>query len=907
MGRRLRSESTSVHGIRFIAGLVALVLVAWPTRIRTDEAGDQEEPGARLGALIAEGAAASEGGCLQPCLAAFAEAIGLADRLAADPAVAYPALGVHVRVQLAETLRARSQHADAEAAAWDALDLAVSLDDLDAAGPPTRLVILSVIDRDADRQSLADLVVELDLVLGPLDAYRLHVSPPPEPVALMMEGMARELARAGEVELARESFAALVELDTARGAAWRGPADLGQLAWASLQAGDQRAAAWAQDLAEGGADTVDLKANRAAMAFEEGRLARSIELVRTAAEQAAEQEDRFRQAVLLGRLATLQGHAGDVDSAVKLYREAAILFDGMERPGDAVLDRARAALALARDGRLELALDELAGAIAPLGEDPRPPEVEDVVRRIDRLRLEDGALPREEAAVLLGRVERHLFDQERPEELLEVALLHVRWAIEDEAEVPAAVEAIEALQEQAGLTREGWQAPWARGLAASGAARIEAWREAAGRLEWSLTHPLPDDRVPGEPPVASPDPLRLHRPLIEELIGAGQHAEALDVAERARAIRRLALLPPGRSDPALEELRLQIRAVSFRGGERPPAEVRAELAGPLEELLASETQAIDGLPEGRRLLARIEGLGDWRPPEGTLVLACFEIGDLVHIVLLDSSGVTRVAEPDRGWLTRQVRSWRAGPRARKLRRRQAPGLGELGHLLGKIGGRLIEAERVLWVPAGPLAEVPLAAVPLPDGRPMVDVAEVLTFPSVREASLAQARPADRWLDVDRTTPEAGFGLEAGVVACFEVECLAGERSPAASALGLRQESRIGRATEPPPADGWLQPDEVLAAGWSPAAVVLPACAFEDPGAATTWASTWLLAGAGAVIWPLWEPDPDAEAVFRARLQAEIEAGAGVAEAFAEARARVRRRWKDPRDWAAWVLAAPLSR
>ena len=890
-----------------MAGLMALTILLLPLDLRGQEV-QQEEPGRRLAGLISEAVAAADQGCQLACMASFAEAIGLADQLSAEAASGHPDLGIFVRVQLAETLRAHGQHADAEAAAWDALDLAVSLDDLDSAAPPLRLVILSVIDQGADHAGLADLVVELDLVLAPMDAYRLHVSPPPEPIAVLLEAMSRELARAGEVQLAREGFAALTELDAARGADWRLSADLGQLAWAALQAGDLRGSAWALDRAEeAGGDSIDLAANRAALAFEEGRVADAIELTATSAERAGQQGDPYRQAILLGRLAGLQRAAGSPDRSVAAHREAAALFEAMQRPGDAALDRARGALELARDGRLEQALAELAEATAHLDDGPRPHEVEDVVRQIDRLRVESGTLPPEEAAIVLGQVERHLFSRERPEELVEVALQHVHQAVADGQDPAAAVDAVAALQEQVGLAHEGWQAAWARGLAATGGDRIAAWQEAIARVEWGLTHPLTDLRVPGEPPLRPGDPLWRHRLLLEELSAGERHAEALQVAERMRAVSRLRLAPRVAVDPALEELRLQLRAVSFRGGERPPAEVREALAGPLSDLLEQEATALEALPEGKRLLARIEGAGDWRPPDGTLVLACFEVGERVHIVRVESSGVTRVAEPDRRWLARQVEAWRSSPPVRVRGRRSRPAsLQELGHLFGKIAGRLIEADRVVWVPAGPLSEVPLAAVPLPDGRPIADVAEVLTFPSLREVALPEARQITGWTDVDSRTGEADLELAEGRAAWFDVQCLAGERSPSAVGLGLAREARTTRATEAPPSDGVLQPDEVLRAGWRPGAVVLPRCDPDDPGGLQPWPTTWLLSGASAVIWPLWQPRKEVTEAFRAHLLSGVDAGADLPAAFEAAQDKLRRRWRDPRDWAAWVLAAPVS-
>ncbi len=883
---------------RPIVGLLALALLTWPLASSARE----EDPSTRMLELMARGAAASEGGCGQECLTSFAEAIALADRLAADPSFA-PNLGVYVRAQLAETLRARDQHADAEAAAWDALDLAASLGDLDAAGPPMRLVILSVIDQGADRALLADLVTELDLVLGPVEAYRMHVSPPPEPIAVMLEGMARELAAAGEVELARESFAALVELDAAREAHWRGSADMAQLAWAALQAGDLRQAAWAHEIAGLRGRTLDVSATGAALSFERGSGGWRSDL-ENAVEQAAEEGDSYRQAVLLGRLAGLLRHVGEVDLAVKTHREAASLFDQLERPGDAALDRARGALALALDGRFELAMDELASATTPLGEGPRPWEVEDVVQRIDRQRLLAGELPRDEAAVVLARVERHLFEAERADELVELALQHVTWAVEDGEGADEAVAAIAALQEQVGLTRDGWQAAWARGMATSGAARIEAWQEATRAMEWALTHPLPDDRVAGEPPPEPIDPERLHRELLAELVAAGRWREALDVAERIRAIRRLALDAQRPTGSELQRVRTRMREVSFRGGERPPAEVRAELSGVLEELFAAEEAAVAALPEGLRLLTRIEGLSDEPLPPGTLGLVCFLRGEQVYIVLLDGDEVTKVSSPGVQWLGRMLQAWHDAPPKKKRKRRRPvhDHATELGHLFGKVGMRLAEAERIVWVPAGPLEQIPLEGIPLPDGRLIGDVTPVRTFASLREATLPPAPAPTGWKKVGEWTSEAELALPEGTVAWFDTSTSLRDR-PAFSRMKLRDATWVGRATEPPPADGWLEIQEVLAAGWRPAAVVLPGQEHLVVGA---WPSAWLVTGAGAVVWPLGPVDPDVDDTFVETFRQRIETGATVEQAFAAAQARVRKRWPDPRDWGNRVLSMPVS-
>jgi tetratricopeptide (TPR) repeat protein len=698
--------------------------------------GPQGDRGLRLALLATLGVAHAEAGRAEAMMAAFAEAIGLADHLSLE----YPSLPVVTRLQLAMLLRDLDRAIDAEAAAWDALDVAIARGELAEAAAPVELLVLSAVDQGADHEQLAALVQELDLALSALDAYRLHVSPPPEPIAAMLEEAAIRRAHAGQLDAALEAFSALHALDVARGAEHRLVHDLSQLAWSALQAGDLRRAREALeatwDFVPRGDEPVDWLASYSGLLFEEGRIDDAVSICDRAARRAGADGDTWREAMLLGRLGRLFGHAGDAAEAVEHHGRAALRFDELGAIGEAALERSMAALALAVDGDLDAAEELRVAAVAELGEERLPGPMVEVRAAIDERRALAPDLPRARALELLVAAERGWFQQERAERLLDAALWHVAWAIEDGVGVEEAVAAIVALEEQTGLALEGWQGAWARGLAAEGDARRSAWLEAADRLDRFALLPLPDGRAPGEPPLPPspwPDP---REALLQELTATGRLEEAIDRVERRRALELAALARP-ESPTRLTELRKAMRYASFRGGERTPAEIRAELTPLLEQQIEAHT----ALPAG---------LDGWRPPAGTVVLYAFEVGEQVHLVLIEESGFTRLAEPDAAWIARVLDSWRTAPEEKKCRKRrkrrdevERVGLGELGHLFGKVAGRLADAERILWIPDGPLRDAPLAEIPLPDGRPIGDVAEVVTA-----RSIAAAR-SDESIDVSR--------------------------------------------------------------------------------------------------------------------------------------------------------------
>jgi hypothetical protein len=277
--------------------------------------------------------------------------------------------------------------------------------------------------------------------------------------------------------------------------------------------------------------------------------------------------------------------------------------------------------------------------------------------------------------------------------------------------VAAAVSAVEALQEQVGLGLEGWYAPYARGLAEQGEARIEAWHEAARRAAWGRRHPLPTGATPGEPALPEPPGVDIHTELLRELVTAGRHAEAIALVEQ----RATASAVPSRA--RIDAGRLKLRAVSFRGGERLPSVVRAEISEWLAPMIVHPP---------------LEPV--WRPPRGTIALRSFVLDGQLHLYLVPPEGeVKALASPTVPWLERVV-AHRPQPTPGGTKRKPPDERWEeVGHLFGRAFGLIDDAERVYWVPTGPFVGVPLEDVPFPGNKTIGEVTSVLTLESLSQS------------------------------------------------------------------------------------------------------------------------------------------------------------------------------
>ncbi|MCP4870059.1 MAG: hypothetical protein GY898_15220 [Proteobacteria bacterium] len=651
--------------------------------------GSQElGPGARYEALSSLAAVRAELGQHQRALVPLTEALALADLLAADGTWAEAPIAA--RMQLAETLHLAGQHRDAEAAAWDLLDHTIASQSLPMSSYPIRLILLSAVAQGAKPAQLSDLMIEWDVTLGGLDAYRLANPPPPEPILTVLDAMSQDYVTQGAFAEARALLEAILALDEARGATFRLARDHSQIAFVALQSFDLEAAEAALGRAEalqGDGLSIEVLASRSAIAFEYGDRAQAADLCSQAIAAAEAQGDVYRQAVLRGRLGRLRGTPVD-------HEFAATLYDQMSAPGEAAQERALAALAGPVDGSRAA----YAEAIAALGDVGVPPAVRELGLLIDHRALATGAVPADDFDATLAAVQKGWFELEEPERLMEAILLQVDRTVAEGGDVAAAADAVEALQEQVGLELEGWYAAYAHGLAASGDERIAFWIEAARRYQWTWDHGIGWPRTAGEPTLLEPRRVDVREELLRALVAAGRHEEAVALFER---IIRLMGSPP---QPRVAAGRRQMREVSFRGGERLPSDVRAEIKAWLDPLIV-----IDELPPVPRT----------RP--GTLGIRAFVLDGHVRIYLVPPEGeVEIIAAPSVEWLERI-----AAHRPKKRKKADEHWL-ELGHLFGRVAARLDEAEVVYWAPAGPFRDIPFGEVPVPGNKTMDDITTVRT-------------------------------------------------------------------------------------------------------------------------------------------------------------------------------------
>ncbi|MCC6652985.1 MAG: CHAT domain-containing protein, partial [Candidatus Eisenbacteria bacterium] len=235
------------------------------------------------------------------------------------------------------------------------------------------------------------------------------------------------------------------------------------------------------------------------------------------------------------------------------------------------------------------------------------------------------------------------------------------------------------------------------------------------------------------------------------------------------------------------------------------------------------------------------------------------------------------------------------------------------------------APRALAVaPAGLLARLPWASLPLPDGRALCEETASVVVPGLRlglTRTESTPDPSARPLvvAVDAGDLEAVERETAAVLAAFpRANVLAGSEATADRFLSLASRApwihfagHGGWRADAPLESGlrlhdrWLLAGELaerpLAARW----VTLSAChtarALVRPG--EEWfglARSFLLAGAGAVVAAQWDVDDDATAELMTSLYARLAGGTPLAESLAQSQADRFRSGAHPLDWAGFV-------
>jgi CHAT domain-containing protein/tetratricopeptide (TPR) repeat protein len=234
------------------------------------------------------------------------------------------------------------------------------------------------------------------------------------------------------------------------------------------------------------------------------------------------------------------------------------------------------------------------------------------------------------------------------------------------------------------------------------------------------------------------------------------------------------------------------------------------------------------------------------------------------------------------------------------------------------------------VPVGPLARLPWAALPLPDGRALCEAMELSVVPGLRLSMLAMAEPgAEAGTRV--TGPALVIAADAG-----ELEHVANEASavtarfPGAQLLAGREASAERflalaprapwihfaghghfRADAPHEsalrfADRWLLADELAALQLSAAWVGLSACqsarSLVRPG--EEWfglARSFLLSGAHAILASQWDIEDEAAARLMVDLYGRLADGASLGRALSDAQAARLQSGAHPLEWAGFVM------
>lgn len=535
----------------------------------------------------------------------------LAESIARADASTEAGLGLAVRLQAAEMLRAHDRLADSEALAWEALSAAIAAGDPAGAAAPIRLILLDALGQGSTQLELSELVQELDLQLGVLDGYRLALPPPPEPIVTMVAALGQQLAAAGQIDLAAETLLAVAAVDAARGASSRLPADLARVAWAATHQEDFPKARWAAELAlslQGEHAGPEVLGAACDLALAEERWVAADDLCSRGARVAAAGGDPWRSAALTARVADAAEGAGDLEAAERHRAAASKGFRGAGQLGDALVEQARRARLLAELERFEPASRELLAAVAAAKDTGAAPAVEEQRLRVGLLEVRAGRVDEERSQQVLEEVGRWLWKAEAADELAGLAAFHAERALaagDFDRAAEAAAHAVD-FEQQLGFGDEGWRGLEVRARVHEAAGRSDEaladLQEAARRARLRLPRGAPVPRWFGpdahefldsiargkrtlgrSPDEAREQGLPILVFLIRSALGMGRFgAPTVGPGAPERVLVELAV--------ELQAVRDRLHAVSFRGGERTPAELRAEL----EPELRSARLAVQG-------------------------------------------------------------------------------------------------------------------------------------------------------------------------------------------------------------------------------------------------------------------------------------------------------------------------
>ncbi len=620
------------------------------------------QPAERMAALAGVGQLRAAAGDVRGSLLAWSEALPLADALAAGDDPEHVELGVVIRLQLVELLRAEDPVAS-EQFAWDAVRAAVDTGVLTATAGP----VSAVLDASTDEAGVRERLLELDELLAPLDGYRLHQLPRPQPLGWLAHDVARQYAEAGLLAEALHRFGLSVRVWLALGAedlAARALVDLGR-------------AAMDTDKLELAADAL---AAGTGLSPEDARLASLLEVeawlrgrsgdpggasrLWTALLEAEPVGTRRRASVLaeVARVSTGQ-------RAIELHEQAAAAFRRAELSSLARIELISAAEVAARPGGATSVLRRLLDASAASGADDSPamvPQRAQARWELARSELELREGQPQEARLALAAAGAIYFRVGNTDAVAYSVSQFVDAAIAEgdfEGAAEAGTNAV-GIEGDLGLALDGWRAfasqarlHRAKGLTDQADRACAAAAERVERLA-SLGELEETDGVPG--PVEA-----VYAPWVDLLLADQQVQKAFAVAQRAASSSRGLVLDGRRPGSALPggfgqlrsevgPLRDQLAAVSTRPGVDEPVDRRKPLLAQLGQLHARWDETVrlqrERMPRNARRelvsgceVAEIVG----RLPPGAVLYDehRFDRGVIGFVVDEDGVAVLRPADP----------------------------------------------------------------------------------------------------------------------------------------------------------------------------------------------------------------------------------------------------------------------
>jgi hypothetical protein len=546
----------------------------------------------RIAALAGVGQLRATTGDSRGALLAWTEALPLADALVKGGEPGNAELGVFVRLQLVELLRA-DDPAASEQFAWDAVQEAVATNHLEATAAPVSAVLAAAEDEAGVRERL----VELDEVLAPLERYRLHPLPRPQPLGALVHDVARSYAEAGLTAEARRRFGLSVRVWLALNTddlAARALVDLGR---AAMENDELRLASDALNAAE-------------VLSADDARLAGSAEVSAWLRSRSGDPQGALRvwsrlseaEPVGTARHGSLIAHAARESSgarAIELHEQAAAAFRRAASPTLALVELVAGANRAARMPDGTPALRRLLGATgdALAGDEAVVIPQSAIATRelaVAELALRDGKVA--EARLALTEAGSIFFRIGATDAVAYAVSRFVDAAIAegDFEAAEAAGENAVGLESDLGLAIDGWRALASQARLHSARGLTEAadrsWGVVAVRVERlaSLGQLERTEGVPG--PVEA-----VYGPWIELLLAARRVPEAFAVAQRASSLGRGLVLDgrmPGSELPGgFAQLRAEVgpvrdrlAMVSTQPGAEDPAEQRQILGEQLAEI-----------------------------------------------------------------------------------------------------------------------------------------------------------------------------------------------------------------------------------------------------------------------------------------------------------------------------------